>query len=163
MNKIKELYESMLIKRKDGLCLGEVWHNKRMELLFKDVKYSKFNYDLLLWIKDTITQNYHESEDWIKKYGDNYGKITMNSSDNLTKGQIKKLNSILKSKSKNTLKKRIYNFSEMLVNSYYQSIFHTKRNKSWIEFCNKYNLETGLIKTTRQEQMIKTINNMLGE
>ena len=87
MTRLSDLKETMLIKDKQ-LCLGEVWHNERMELLVKDVKSVKFNLELVQWCKDVIS--------------DKNGMITMHTSNRLTKGQIIKLNSIMKAKSKAT-------------------------------------------------------------
>ena len=141
MNKIQELKESMLIKN-ENICLGEIWHNQRIDILFKDVKYNKFNYELLLFIKDLMTQKYHNDMTVYNK--DYFGKITMDSSDILNKGHIIKLNSIMKSKTKKTLEKRIYSFGNLLTSSYYQQIFEVKRNKQFIDFFNKHKLDLGL-------------------
>lgn len=146
MTRLSDLKDSMLIKD-EQLCMGEVWHNERMELLVKDVKSVKFNLELVEWCKDIIS--------------DKNGVIDMHTSNRLTKGQIIKLNSIMKAKSKATLQKRVYALSNLFTNSYSQAIFENHRNKSWVEFCNKHNLDSGLVKVNRREQMEKQLNSML--
>ena len=146
MTRLSDLKETMLIKDETGLCLGEVWHNERMELLVKDVKSVKFNLELVQWCKDVISDN---------------GVITMHSSNRLTKGQIVKLNSIMKAKTKVTLQKRVYSLSNLFTNSFSQNFFEKDRNKSWVEFCNKHNLDSGLVKMNRCEQTEKIINSMI--
>ena len=146
MTRLSDLKDSMLIKDKQ-LCLGEVWHNERMELLVKDVKSVKFNLELVQWCKDVIS--------------DKNGIITMHTSNRLTKGQIIKLNSIMKAKSKATLQKRVYSLSNLFTNSFSQSFFERDRNEAWVKFCNEHGLDSGLVKVNRVKQTEKIINSMI--
>ena len=146
MTRLSDLIETMYIKD-DVLCMGEVWHNERMKMLVDGVKSNKFNIELVQWVKEVISEPDKT--------------ITMHSSDRLTKTQIKKLNAIMKAKSKATLQKRVLALSGLFTGSMCQAIFEQHRNESWVKFCNEHKLEHGLTKVNRHEQFQKELNALL--
>lgn len=139
MTRLSDLKDTMLLK--DPKYLGEIKHNERMELLIKDVKSVKFNLELVQWCKDVMS--------------DEYDLIDMYTSNRLTKGQIIKLNSIMKAKTKATLQKRIYSLSNLFTNSFSQRSFEKERNEAWVKFCNEHDLDSGLVKNNKVEQTKK--------
>lgn len=132
----KQLIDEMKIHRdaEGCLCMGDVWHNEKIDLLFnglddsnKTVKaiaatilwWQKAHYyyrDKDIYDKDGVTDFNHTSLKW-------YDRIM-----NLNKGDFVKLNSICKAKSAKTYEKRKASFFyKQVQHSYITTMFNKKK------------------------------------
>lgn len=143
MTRLEKLVETMLIKD-EVLCLGDVQHNEVIKETFTGVKSNNFNLSIAEYVKNNVNNHNH------KWYWYNFSK-----------GQLKKLNAIMKAKTKETLQKRVYAFSDLLTRGHYSSLFNRKQIAEWIEFCNTHKLEHGLVKVNRQKLYEEKLNKML--
>lgn len=143
MTRLSDLVETMLIKD-EVMCVGDVQHNEVITETFSDVKSNKFNLAVAQYVKNNINNHNH------KWYWHNF-----------TKGQLQKLNAIMKAKSKETLQKRVYAFSRLITNGHYASLFNRKQIAEWVQFCEQNNLEHGLVKVDRQKEYMNRLNKML--
>lgn len=139
MTRLSDLVETMLVKD-EVMCLGDIQHNEVITKTFSDVKSNKFNLAIAQYVKDNMGNH--------KWYWYTF-----------TKGQLQKLNAIMKAKSKECLQKRVYAFGDMLTNGHYASIFNRKLIENWVQLCDQHNLEHGLIKANMQKQIMQTVEN----
>lgn len=146
MTRLSEVVDKMIIRDKQ-MCLGDIWHNEAIQETFKDVKSNKFNIAVANFVLDMVT--------------DREGKIRWYHHTSLTKTQLKKLNAIMKAKTKATLQKRVYAFSNLITSGMYSHIFNKGLINSWVEFCNTNKLEHGLVKVDRVKHFENQINSML--
>ena len=143
MTRLSNLVETMLVKD-DVMCVGDIQHNEVITKTFSDVKSNKFNLAIAEYVKSCLGNTSH------KWYWYTF-----------TKGQLQKLNAIMKAKSKECLQKRVYAFGDMLTNGHYASIFNRKQIELWVQFCEQNNLQHGLVKVNRVKQYQNTLNRML--
>lgn len=150
MTRLNEVVDKMIIKDKQ-MCLGDKWHNEAIQETFKDVKSNKFNIAVANFVLDMVT--------------DREGKIRWYYHTSLTKTQLKKLNAIMKAKTKAktkaTLQKRVYAFSNLITSGMYSHLLNKGLINSWVEFCNTNKLEHGLVKVDRVKHFENQINSML--
>lgn len=143
MTKLNDLVKTMLIKE-EVMCMGDIWHNETILKTFEDVKSNKFNLGVAQFVKENLENSSHK---WYW--------YTIN------KTQLKKLNAIMKAKTKETLQKRVYDFSNLITRGRYSHIFNRKLIASWIKFCNENKLEHGLVKVNRVKELENYLNNYL--
>lgn len=141
--RLQKIVDEMIIKD-EVLCMGDIQHNTVIQETFAGVKSNKFNLQIAEYVKSNLVNSSHN---W-------YWYV-------FTKTQLKKLNAIMKAKSKETLQKRVYAFAGMITSGYYSHLFNKAIIKSWIELCKRNNLKHGLVKVNRQKLFETQLNNML--
>jgi len=109
----------LLIQDKE-LCLGDVWANERVQIIFKDID--------LETDKRFLTEQIYNYVKYLKDIC-HHGWIQ----DHLTKIEAQKLNAILKCKTKETLRKKISKFYYTIQEDIYDSLFHNKKIDAWKE------------------------------
>lgn len=110
--------EDFIIKDKQ-LCLGDVWANKRVEIVFKDIDLENDRrplieeiYNYVKYLRENCCHN-----NWLQ--------------DTLNIDESKKLNAIMKCKNKEILKKKICKFYYAIQQDQYDWLFHPKKIKAW--------------------------------
>lgn len=141
--RLQAIVKQMIIKD-EVLCLGDIQHNEVINETFADVKSNNFNIDVANFVLNNVFNHNH------KWYWYNFSK-----------GQLKKLNAIMKAKTKATLQKRVYSFSDLITKGHYASLFNRKLIAEWVEFCNQHKLEHGLVKVNKQKLYEDRLNKML--
>lgn len=113
--------QELLIQDKQ-LCLGDLWANKRIELTFKDIDLERDNrfivqevYKYVKFLRENCCHN-----NWLQ--------------DTLNISEAKKLNAIMKCKSKDSLRKKICKFYYTIQEDTYDWLFHSKKINAWKEF-----------------------------
>lgn len=103
--------EDFIIKDKQ-LCLGDIWANKRVEILFDKIDPNTPTAEEVLkyvkYLREECCNHY-----WLQ--------------DTLNISEAKKLNSIMKCKNKETLKKKIIKFYYTIQEDQYDWFFQVKR------------------------------------
>ena len=107
--------EDFIIKDKQ-LCLGDIWANKRVEILFTDINpTTPIAEEVLKYVKYLREECCHNH--WLQ--------------DTLNISEAKKLNAIMKCKNKETLKKKIAKFYYTIQEDQYDWLFHSKKINAW--------------------------------
>lgn len=108
----------LLINRKEGNCVGDEESNTRIKIVFEGIDLEKDNrtlvqliFNYVKYLKDLC----HSSWIWSQ----------------LTKDEAKKLNAIMKTKNKETLKKKLHRFYGTIQEDMYDHIFHKRKIESW--------------------------------
>lgn len=108
-----------LLTNKEHRCLGDIWSDERVELIFKDIDLENdkrlivqlvFNYVEFL-------RNWHKVSRWIH--------------EQITKSEANKLNAIMKCKTKETLRKKISAFYGEIQQDQYDWLFFAHKIKEW--------------------------------
>ena len=142
MTKLNDLVKTMLIKE-ETMCMGDIWHNETILKTFEDVKSNKFNLGVAQFVKENLENSSHKWH-W----------------HTINKTQLKKLNAIMKAKTKDTLQKRVYDFSKLITRGRYSNIFNRKLIASWVKFCNENKLQHGLVKVNKIKEIEDKIDKM---
>ena len=112
---IKEL----IIQRPDGNCLGDGWANKRVELTFNGIDLENDKrviveevYKYIVYLRENCCHN-----NWLQ--------------DTLNIDEAKKLNAMMKCKTKETLRKKVSKFYFCIQQDQYDWLFHSKKICAW--------------------------------
>lgn len=108
----------LIINRPDGNCLGDCWTNDKINIIFKDIDLQndkRFLVDKIFNYIKFLKDNSHNG--WLH--------------ENITKSESKKLNSIMKCKTKETLKKKLIRFYWEIQEDMYDHLFNRKKIEAW--------------------------------
>lgn len=131
--------KDFIIKRPDGNCLGDMWANKRTELAFKDIDLEND--------KRTIVAEVYNYIKYLRENCCHHNWLQ----DTLNIDEAKKLNAIMKCKTKETLKKKISKFYWCIQQDQYDWLFHSKKICAWRDFIINMQLKEHLWEVVPQD------------
>lgn len=142
--KITDIKKQLIISDKE-LCVGDVNHNNVIKATFKNVKSNKLNVDISCFIRDNMLED--GKPRWYFY--------------SLTKTQMNRLGAIMRTKSKDTLQKRVYAFSYLISSGAYAYLFNKHLMRDWKNICERNGLDSGLVEENRVESYQKKLNKAL--
>lgn len=114
--KVNQFKKEMIID--EDKCMGDIWHNEDVRNLVEDVRDNKLNGQILELVYSYSQRRDNTNDtDWIHH--------------DFTKGELRKLNALMKSKSKKTLEKRKLGYLNFLTN---KSVYSLILNKNKIQY-----------------------------
>lgn len=108
-----------LLTNKETRCLGDIWSDERVELIFKniDLENDKRLIVQLVFNYVKFLRNWHKYSRWVN--------------EQITKSEASKLNAIMKCKTKETLRKKISAFYREIQQDQYDWLFFAHKIKEW--------------------------------
>lgn len=108
-----------LLTNKEHRCYGDIWSDERVEIIFKDIDLEKDNRLIvkLIFYFVKFLREWHKYSRWIH--------------EQITKSEAKKLNAIMKCKTKDTLRKKISAFYGEIQQDNYDWLFFAHKIKAW--------------------------------
>lgn len=117
---MKELINKLYIHN-DSMCVGDNWHNEYMDILVKDIPYNECNEHIIKYFSNTNWKTGH----WVFDF--------------ITKEEMRKLNTIMRTKTKETLSKRLKNFvSHLIDGDHYSLMLNRKKIESLSNLLTEY-------------------------
>lgn len=108
-----------LLINKTPLCMGDLWSNERVNIIFKDINLEEDSRPIVAEVFNFVNflRTWHEVNRWINEY--------------ITKDEAKKLNAIMKCKNKTILKNKICKFYQVIQQDTYDYLFFAHKIKAW--------------------------------
>lgn len=108
-----------LLTNKDQKCFGDIWSDERVEIIFKDIDLEKDNRLVVQLVFEFIKylKYWHSVSRWVH--------------EQITKSEAKKLNAIMKCKTKQSLRKKISAFYGEIQQDQYDWLFFAHKIKAW--------------------------------
>ena len=108
-----------LLTNKETRCLGDIWSDERVELIFKNIDLENDKRLIVQLIFDYVKflRNWHKYSRWVN--------------EQITKSEASKLNAIMKCKTKETLRKKISAFYGEIQQDQYDWLFFAHKIKEW--------------------------------
>lgn len=111
----------LLTKYENEKCMGDVWHNQNIDLLFSGVDKRSKNYKRVLNCLETIIGN--SNKNWIHNW--------------ITKTEVKMLNALMKSKTEQTFQKRLRKYVWHFLDKVYGSLLYNSTIKEFSKLLDK--------------------------
>jgi len=108
-----------LLTNKETRCLGDIWSDERVELIFKNIDLENDRRLIVQLVFDYVKflRNWHKYSRWVN--------------EQITKSEASKLNAIMKCKTKETLRKKISAFYGEIQQDQYDWLFFAHKIKEW--------------------------------
>lgn len=127
LDEIKDLMLEKQENEDDLYCMGDIWHNQVIESLFDGINDDDISKTIVANIAFKMIESFNYRDKSI--YTDSkFNHTVLKWYDRvlgLNKGDYKKLNALMKSKSTQTLKKRMASFLKKQTNGYYGTLLNS--------------------------------------
>jgi len=115
-----QMIEKLYIKT-NSMCVGDNWHNEYMDILVKDIPDNEANKIIIEYFSKSNWKTGH----WVFDF--------------TTKEEMRKLNTIMRTKTKETLRKRIINFINHLMDGdHYSLMLNSKKIEGLSDLLSKF-------------------------
>lgn len=111
--------KDFIIEKGPNMCMGDIWANERIELVFKDIDLENDNriivksiFEYIKFLREECCHHF-----WIQS--------------SLTISEAKKLNAIMKCKTIATLRSKLDKFSYEITKDRYDFMFHKNKIACW--------------------------------
>lgn len=130
---IKDLMLEKQIDENDCYCMGDIWHNQIIENLFDGIEDNAISRTILSNIAFAMVEHFNYRDKSIYTNSD-FRHTTLKWYDRvygLNKGDYRKLNALMKSKSLATLQKRMASFLKKQTNGYYTTLLNSGKIRAF--------------------------------